>query len=288
MLCPLSIVKNIVDQIQGQIELKSKPGEGTCCTVYFEKTVLKPDDVETKAVELSQVTVQKTVKYKPVLYKESWMTILIVEDEPDLLYCLQNLFLEERFNAYTAVNGKDALEKMKTIPKPDVIVADIMMDVMNGYVFFDYISKNASFNTIPFVFLSACTADSEVLKGLKLGALEYIPKPFDNNKLIARVKAIIDYSRKKEMSIRQESTKIARDIKGIPIAEKTCLQYDITDRQKDILRLKQQGLKYTKIAETLGISTGAVKAQVHLIKRKTDINDINTLLQLFFYNTDGL
>lgn len=283
----LSIVKNIIDQIRGRIELKSKAGEGTACTVFFEKSPAGADEVAADTVELSQISVQKTVEYKPVSYKKSRPTILIVEDEPDLLYCLQELFLEELFNAYTAVNGKDALEKLKTIPKPDVIIADIMMDVMNGYVLFDYIRQSASYNSIPFVFLSARTADSEILKGLGLGAVEYIPKPFDNKKLVARVRAIIGYTRKKEQSIRKESTKIAQDIKCMPISEKVCLKFDITDRQKDILRLKQQGFKYNKIAETLGISTGAVKAQVHLIKKKTDINDINTLLQMFFYNTDS-
>lgn len=289
----LSIVKRIIDQVGGRIEIKSKPGEGTECIILFSKTIPGSDDEKETNIELSQVKIRMPREYKKVRHYKTKPTILIVEDEPDILCGIQDLFLEAGYNAYTAANGKDALEKLEKMPEPDVIISDIMMDTMNGYTFFDYISNNNScnnisfdppLNTVPFVFLSARSTVNEIIKGLRLGAVEFIPKPFDNDKLVARVDALVGYIRKREQAIRQESTKIMEEIKSIPINEKKCLEYNITDRQRDILRLRQQGLKYPEIADRFGIKDGGVRAQIHNIKEKTGMNDINMILQLFFYD----
>lgn len=279
----LTIVKNIIDQIDGRIQLKSKLNEGTEFILTFIKSSARPQETSNAKIDFTPFRVRKSLEYPEVVHSKNRPTILIVEDEPDILGCLKELFDETGFNTYTGENGKDALEKLKTIPRPDVIISDIMMDSMNGYVFFDYISKDKCFNTIPFVFLSARTADDDILKGLKLGAVDYIPKPFDNEKLVARVEALIEFTKKNEQIMRKESTKISENIKSIPIDEKACTIFDVTRRQKDILRLLQIGYTYKKTGEDLGISEGSIKKQIALLKEKTEKNSKNEILKLFFY-----
>lgn len=85
--------------------------------------------------------------------------------------------LSEKYNTYAALNRKDALKKLKELKiLLDLINTDIMMDKVDGYDFAKIISKSASYSHIPFIFLSAKAAFTDKLQGLKLGAIDYVPK----------------------------------------------------------------------------------------------------------------
>ncbi|MBN2531273.1 MAG: response regulator [Spirochaetales bacterium] len=59
------------------------------------------------------------------------------------------------YNIYYAVNGQEALDKLLSIPKPDIIISDIMMEIMDGHEFFNKIGEKEGYNDIPFIFLSS-------------------------------------------------------------------------------------------------------------------------------------
>lgn len=113
--------------------------------------------------------------------------ILLVDDEPDILEFLKYNLEQENFKVLTSTNGKDALKKISH--KPDLIVLDIMMPEMDGFQLYKQIKNNKEYNQIPIIFLTAKSGETDEIKGLDLGAIDYIQKPISPKKIIARIKA---------------------------------------------------------------------------------------------------
>ncbi len=112
--------------------------------------------------------------------------ILVVEDNPDLLYNLNLLLESNNYNPITAKNGEEAIKILSNLEEiPDIIISDIMMPVMDGYEFFKVISNEPRWNRIPFLFLSARTTPKDIRFGKLLGADAYLTKPFDEKDLLA-------------------------------------------------------------------------------------------------------
>lgn len=128
--------------------------------------------------------------------------ILLVDDEPDILEFLKYNLEQEDFEVLTSTNGKDALKKI--LLKPDLIILDIMMPEMDGFELYQQIKSNKNFRYIPIIFLTAKSGETNEIKGLDLGASDYIQKPISPKKLIARIKSNLRKSavvNKKEKSI---------------------------------------------------------------------------------------
>jgi two-component system, OmpR family, alkaline phosphatase synthesis response regulator PhoP len=113
--------------------------------------------------------------------------ILLVDDEVDILEFLKYNLELEGFEVLVSTDGKDALEKI--FQKPDLIVLDIMMPGMDGYELYQQIKSNKSSQEIPIIFLTAKSGETDEIKGLDLGASDYIQKPISPKKLIARIKS---------------------------------------------------------------------------------------------------
>lgn len=113
--------------------------------------------------------------------------ILLVDDEPDIVEFLKyNLELEE-FEVIVGFNGEEALKKLSE--KPDLIILDIMMPNMDGFETCKFIREKKEFENTPIIFLTAKSGEANEIKGLELGASDYIQKPISPKKLIARVKS---------------------------------------------------------------------------------------------------
>jgi two-component system, OmpR family, alkaline phosphatase synthesis response regulator PhoP len=113
--------------------------------------------------------------------------ILLVDDEQDIVEFLQYNLEKEGFNVITAYDGKEALEKI--IEKPDLIVLDVMMPNMDGYEVCSRIRATNGFRETPIIFLTAKSSEMDEVKGLELGADDFIQKPVSPKKIIARVKS---------------------------------------------------------------------------------------------------
>lgn len=117
-------------------------------------------------------------------------TVLVVEDEVRLARTIE-LYLGQRgFTVRTASNGAEALERIAEA-RPDVIVADIMMPVMDGYTLCRRLRTDPVTCAIPFLFLTAKDNDRERGKGLHLGDDDYLAKPCDLAELHACVHALM-------------------------------------------------------------------------------------------------
>src|SRR4030066_1775874 len=113
--------------------------------------------------------------------------ILLVDDEVDILEFLKYNLEQDNFEVLISTNGKDALKKISQ--NPDLIILDIMMPEMDGFEIYQQIKKNKEYQDIPIIFLTAKSGETDEIKGLDLGASDYIQKPISPKKIIARIKS---------------------------------------------------------------------------------------------------
>jgi DNA-binding response OmpR family regulator len=116
--------------------------------------------------------------------------ILIADDEPNIVISLDFLLLNSGYQVKTAANGEEALRRIAEF-RPDLILLDIMLPRKNGFEVCQKIRENPAWNGIKVVMLSAKGRESEVTKGLALGADAYITKPFATKELLAQVHRLL-------------------------------------------------------------------------------------------------
>lgn len=113
--------------------------------------------------------------------------ILIIEDHTDICENTAELLELAGYKVVTANNGKDGIESVRR-HKPDLILCDIMMPQMDGYGVLYAIGNLPDVSGTPFVFLTAKSENSDIKKGIDLGACDYIVKPFENEELLRKVR----------------------------------------------------------------------------------------------------
>lgn len=200
----LYITKSVVENLGGSISLKSD-SNGTTFSIVIPK-----GDVDTvnedgcscyeSATQLTIPSYDNEIEDVPVDIFKS--TVLLVEDNLELI-CSMRESLKEEYNVLCALNGQEALKKLCS-NKPEIIVSDVMMDVMDGYKLLEVVRKNPQTADIPFVFLTAKSGISEEIRGLSSGAIDYIQKPFAVEALKARIKALLDYNLLKKKAFELE------------------------------------------------------------------------------------
>lgn len=133
--------------------------------------------------------------------------ILLVDDEKDIVEFLQYNLELEGFEVITAYDGEAALNKL--IENPDLIILDIMMPKLNGFEACKRIRMTKNFETTPIIFLTAKSSETDEIKGLELGASDYIQKPISPKKLIARVNTNFRKSDETQSEVKHEPIKIS-------------------------------------------------------------------------------
>lgn len=114
-------------------------------------------------------------------------TVLLIDDDPGLLTLLRLGLERDGFAVHTAANGKDGIRKAYE-HRPDVIVLDIMMDGMDGWTTCLRLRQVCD---TPIVMLTALASGNDIVKGLSLGADDYLTKPCDLAELRARIRALL-------------------------------------------------------------------------------------------------
>ncbi|MCD8489587.1 MAG: response regulator [Desertifilum sp.] len=112
--------------------------------------------------------------------------ILLVDDIPDNLRFLSNFLADRNYRVRKAVNGKMALAAIQAL-HPDLILLDINMPDMTGYEVCRYLKENPTTSSIPIIFLSAASETIDKVEGFRLGAVDYITKPFQLEEVLVRV-----------------------------------------------------------------------------------------------------
>lgn len=113
--------------------------------------------------------------------------ILIVDDEPRYVRLMEANLISDNYEVLKAYNGQQALEIVED-QKPDLVLLDVMMPVLDGFTTCERIRK---FSTVPIIMVTVKGEEKDRVRGLDLGADDYIVKPFSATELLARVRAVL-------------------------------------------------------------------------------------------------
>ncbi|HVC34592.1 MAG TPA: response regulator transcription factor [Chloroflexota bacterium] len=130
--------------------------------------------------------------------------VLVADDEPDLLYAIKLYLEDEAYIVFTAMNGYEALDILKA-RIPDVVVLDVMMPELDG---FETLKQVRETSTVPIIMLTAKGEEADKIRGLGLGADDYVTKPFSQRELLSRIQAVV---RRAEMPRALPKTQIQID-----------------------------------------------------------------------------
>ncbi len=123
-------------------------------------------------------------------------SILVAEDQPHIRALIEFKLKNNGYRVVAVEDGEAALIKAKEMI-PDMILLDVMMPMMTGFEVLAALKKIPETMNIPVLLVTAQSNENEVLKGLEMGAEDYITKPFSPNELAARIKTVLMRQKKK-------------------------------------------------------------------------------------------
>lgn len=196
----LALTKWIVDAHHGKIKAESVINEGSSFRVTLLTGSAHFSDHEKGTAQTADMQAIHTITHFPGENElpvndperkigRSGSLILIVEDNEELLQVLRSVF-DPFYEVITARNGEEGLRKTME-QQPDIVISDLMMPVMSGSEMCLKIKSNFAVCHIPVILLTAQTAVEANIEGLKLGADDYITKPFEVDLLLARCNNLI-------------------------------------------------------------------------------------------------
>lgn len=191
----LYIVKNTMSLHHGLVTLHSTPGKGSSFTLYIPegKEHFQNDtyDIVANTLPNDVITDLPLVSVPPeeATSMQRKHTLLLVEDNKEMRAYLRSLF-RQRYFVLEAVNGEEGV-CMATEKMPDLILSDVMMPVMDGFTCCRMIREQNATAQIPIILLTAKAEDADVLQGSRMGADDYMMKPFNSEILKVRVENLI-------------------------------------------------------------------------------------------------
>lgn len=250
----LSLAKQLAELISGNLDLIRSDEKGS----VFRLTFVAPEAI----VQVSST--EPEVQYLPSLEEVKDSTILVVEDNQDMLSYIRGL-LEGHCNVKTAKNGFEALQILQTEPDIDLVTSDVMMPKLDGFGLRERMLRLDRLKQIPFLFLTARSLEEDVMRGFQLGADDYIIKPFKSNELYARVHNLLSNNR--------ERKKAAIEVGMLESKELSTL-----DRFENAVRThldKNHKLEY--YAQELNISERQLR---RIVKSETGLTPSELILEL--------
>lgn len=143
--------------------------------------------VQRPGVDGKQARESAAQSYGMVETGGSGVKLLIIDDEPAIVETVQTRLRKDGFTTFTADSAEEGMRLFRRI-KPDLVILDIMLPQRSGFEFCRAVRQE---NATPIIMLSARAEDADRIKGLELGADDYVTKPFNLSELSARVKAVL-------------------------------------------------------------------------------------------------
>jgi len=215
----LAVTKGLVELLSGTINFESRPGEGTKFTCVFPDVhTLSPVElINEPSDDLEEISFMDEAGHdRPISNPEFTAgkpLILLVDDDPEILNLLRD-FLKADYNIIFAENGLEAYNKV-IAEKPDLIVSDVMMPLMDGIELCDKLRENFDMSHLPIILLSAKAEIEDRIAGLKAGADSYIPKPFHPEHLKVRIEKLLQFRQTIKSHFGKQDSNSAQ-IKEIP------------------------------------------------------------------------
>jgi DNA-binding response OmpR family regulator len=118
--------------------------------------------------------------------------ILIADDEPNIVISLEFLMKREGFEVLIANDGEEAVRQIRS-ERPDLVLLDVMMPKKSGFEVCQEVKSDPALADVRILMLTAKGRDTEVVKGLALGADAYMTKPFSTKELVERVRSLLEH-----------------------------------------------------------------------------------------------
>ena len=201
--------------------------------------------------------------------------ILIVDDDDRIRNLLKEYLSKNEYIVSTAENAESAKKKLEYL-KFDILILDVMMPGQNGYDLTKEIKKKIS---IPIILLTAKGEVENRIKGLELGADDYIGKPFEPKELLLRIKNIINKNKKLDLKLKHNVGKAEIDLNKMTISLNNTLK-KINNSEKKVLieMLSNPGVTFSreKIGKISGISQErSIDVMITRLRQKIEINPKN-------------
>jgi len=195
-------------------------------------------------------------------------TILIVEDEKDIIKMLEYNLKKEGFKTIASRNGEDALDSVN-VDRPDLIILDLMLPGKDGLEVCKTLKSDAKTAPIPVIMLTAKSQESDKIVGLELGADDYMTKPFSPRELIARIKAVLRRVKEKDklaevLKIGEliiDFSKIAVTVKNKPV-ELTSKEFELL---KTLIKAKGRVLSRDYLLDNIWGFDHAIEIQTRTV-----------------------
>lgn len=198
--------------------------------------------------------------------------ILIVDDIPDNIHVLMGL-LKGSYSLIAATNGFKAIEAAKKFPQPDMILLDVMMPDLDGYEVCKRLKADENTKDIPIIFITALGEDSDEEKGLLLGAVDYITKPFNPVLIKMRIKNHLELKAHRDNLDRlvKERTKELHDTR-LEVIRKLGLAAEYKDNETGM-----HIIRMSHYCRLIGLAYGFTEEQGELIFNASPMHDIGKI-----------
>ena len=203
--------------------------------------------------------------------------ILLIEDSDDIRETTAEILELANYEVVTAVNGKDGVEKAIQ-NRPDIVICDIMMPVLDGYGVLHIFNQNPDLQGIPFIFLTAKTERTDFRKGMEMGADDYVTKPFRFAVLLARIRAHLRSHEQSEDAVFRIGPYEFRPAAKILVDDKA-KKVRLTEKETNILKyLYRAGAKAVSREELLtevwgynaGVTTHTLETHIYRLRQKIE------------------
>jgi signal transduction histidine kinase/AraC-like DNA-binding protein/AmiR/NasT family two-component response regulator/streptogramin lyase len=195
----LALVNELCKLLQGTIDVESFVGMGTKFTIRLP---IRPNTegglvaaVQSISALPQTLPIESPVETLALSDTDNPQTVLIVEDNADMREYLNLILTQNGFAVLESENGKLGVEQaLETVP--DVIITDVMMPEMDGYALTETLKSNPITSHIPIVILTAKGRQESKIEGYRRGADAYLPKPFNTEELLVRLRQLLEVRRK--------------------------------------------------------------------------------------------
>ena len=192
--------------------------------------------------------------------------LLVVDDEPKLLFAVAAVLRAEGFDVTTARNGREALMQIaKSVP--DLVVSDILMPQMDGFALARHLRSADHTKLVPIVFLTAKDDTRDRVEGFRTGIDAYLSKPFEPDELVAVIRNILD-------RVERTQAAIAHLVGKEPEEEAPLIRdEELTDAEWRVAEAIARGRSNKEIAAALNLSIRTVENHVSRILAKKDLSN---------------
>ena len=212
--------------------------------------------------------------------------LLLIEDEDSLAYTLKTFFEKKNFNVEIVKDGEDALFQAESM-KPDVVLLDWMLPNMSGLEICRQIRTTKDIKKTPIIFLTAKGEEEDKLRGLDIGADDYITKPFSQMELLARINALLrrsnpsnlddELSYKKTIIMNLKTHRVKREGKEVKLNPK---EFDLLK-----LFMENPGKVFSrdqlldKIWGNINVEPRTVDVHIRRLRKNINVNNTKDLIR---------